>query len=33
MRRIERSYRASMSPPHAPSKRERQALRRLKGRE
>ena len=33
MRRIERSYRLSMSPPHAPDKRERQALRRLKGRD
>jgi ribosome-associated heat shock protein Hsp15 len=33
MRRIERSYRAAMSPPRAPDKRERRELRRLKGRE
>ncbi len=33
MRRIERVYRAAMSPPRAPDKRERQQLRRLKGRE
>jgi ribosomal 50S subunit-recycling heat shock protein len=33
MRRIERSYRQAMSPAHAPDKRERQALRRLKGRD
>jgi ribosome-associated heat shock protein Hsp15 len=32
MRRIERSYRAAMSPPRAPDKRERRELRRLKGR-
>jgi ribosome-associated heat shock protein Hsp15 len=33
MRRIERMYRAAMSPPRAPDKRERRQLRRLKGRE
>jgi ribosome-associated heat shock protein Hsp15 len=33
MRRIERAYRAAMSPPRAPDKRERRQLRRLKGRE
>jgi ribosome-associated heat shock protein Hsp15 len=33
MRRIERLYRAAMSPPRAPDKRERRDLRRLKGRE
>ena len=32
MRRIERSYRAAMSPLRAPDKRERRELRRLKGR-
>jgi ribosome-associated heat shock protein Hsp15 len=32
MRRIERLYRAAMSPPRAPDKRERRELRRLKGR-
>lgn len=32
MRRIERAYRAAATPPHAPDKRERRALRRLKGR-
>jgi ribosome-associated heat shock protein Hsp15 len=32
-RRIERIYRAAMSPPRAPDKRERRQLRRLKGRE
>ena len=32
-RRLERVYRASMSPPRAPDKRERRQLRRLKGRE
>ena len=31
MRRIERVYRAAMSPPRAPDKRERRLLRRLKG--
>jgi len=31
-RRLERIYRAAMSPPRAPDKRERRALRRLKGR-
>jgi ribosome-associated heat shock protein Hsp15 len=31
-RRIERVYRAAMSPPRAPDKRERRELRRLKGR-
>ena len=31
MRRLERVYRASMSPPRAPDKRERRQLRRLKG--
>jgi ribosome-associated heat shock protein Hsp15 len=33
MRRIERVYRATVSPPRAPDKRERHELRRLKGRE
>jgi ribosome-associated heat shock protein Hsp15 len=33
MRRIERTYRAAMSPPRAPDKRERRLLRRLKGRD
>ncbi len=32
IRRVERAYRAAMTPPHAPDKRERRALRRLKGR-
>lgn len=32
-RRLERTYRAAMSPPHAPDKRERRLLRRLKGRD
>ncbi len=32
LRRIERAYRAAMTPPKAPDKRERRALRRLKGR-
>jgi ribosome-associated heat shock protein Hsp15 len=32
MRRLERIYRAAMTPPRAPDKRERRALRRLKGR-
>jgi hypothetical protein len=30
MRRLERMYRAAMTPPRAPDKRERRALRRLK---
>jgi hypothetical protein len=30
MRRLERIYRAAMTPPRAPDKRERRALRRLK---
>jgi ribosome-associated heat shock protein Hsp15 len=33
MRRLERAYRAAASPPRAPDKRQRRALRRLKGRE
>jgi len=33
IRRLERIYRAAMSPPRAPDKRERRELRRLKGRE
>jgi ribosome-associated heat shock protein Hsp15 len=33
IRRVERVYRASMSPPRAPDKRERRQLRRLKGRD
>jgi len=32
-RRLERIYRAQMSPPRAPDKRQRRELRRLKGRE
>ena len=32
-RRVERAYRAAMTPPRAPDKRQRRALRRLKGRE
>ncbi len=32
-RRLERIYRAAMTPPHAPDKRQRRALRRLKGRD
>ncbi len=32
-RRLERLFRAAMSPPRAPDKRQRRALRRLKGRE
>ncbi|HVC20889.1 MAG TPA: RNA-binding S4 domain-containing protein [Vicinamibacterales bacterium] len=31
MRRLERQYRASVTPAHAPDKRERRALRKLKG--
>jgi hypothetical protein len=30
MRRLERMYRAAMTPPRAPDKRERRALRRIK---
>ena len=33
MRRIERVYRAAMSPPRAPDKRERRLLRQIKGKE
>ena len=33
MRRQERAYRAAVTPPHAPDKRERRALRRLRGRD
>jgi len=33
MRRMERIYRAAMTPPRAPDKRQRRALRRLKGRD
>ena len=33
LRRLERVYRAAMSPPRAPDKRERRELRRLKGRD
>jgi ribosome-associated heat shock protein Hsp15 len=32
-RRLERAYRAAMTPPRAPDKRQRRALRKLKGRE
>ncbi len=32
MRRVERAYRAAVTPAHAPDKRERRALRKLKGR-
>jgi ribosome-associated heat shock protein Hsp15 len=32
-RRLERMYRAAMTPPRAPDKRQRRALRQLKGRE
>jgi ribosome-associated heat shock protein Hsp15 len=32
-RRLERMYRAAVTPPHAPDKRQRRALRRLKGRD
>ena len=32
-RRAERAYRAAMTPPRAPDKRQRRALRRMKGRE
>ncbi len=33
MRRLERMYRAAATPPHAPDKRARRALRKLKGRD
>jgi ribosome-associated heat shock protein Hsp15 len=33
MRRMERIYRAQMTPPRAPDKRQRRAIRKLKGRE
>jgi ribosome-associated heat shock protein Hsp15 len=33
MRRLERTYRATMTPPHAPDKRQRRALRKMKGRD
>jgi ribosome-associated heat shock protein Hsp15 len=33
MRRMERIYRAALTPPRAPDKRQRRALRRLKGRD
>jgi ribosome-associated heat shock protein Hsp15 len=33
LRRLERQYRAAVTPPRAPDKRERRALRRLRGRE
>lgn len=33
MRRLERIYRAQMKPAHAPDKRQRRAIRRLKGRD
>jgi len=33
MRRMERIYRAAMTPPRAPDKRQRRAMRRLKGRD
>jgi ribosome-associated heat shock protein Hsp15 len=33
MRKLERMYRAAVTPPHAPDKRERRALRKLRGRE
>jgi ribosome-associated heat shock protein Hsp15 len=33
MRRMERLYRAAMTPPRAPDKRQRRALRQLKGRD
>ena len=33
MRRMERAYRAAMTPPRAPDKRQRRALRKLKGRD
>jgi ribosome-associated heat shock protein Hsp15 len=33
LRRMERAYRAAMTPPRAPDKRQRRALRKLKGRD
>ncbi len=33
MRRIERAYRTAMTPPRAPDKRQRRALRKMKGRD
>ena len=33
MRRMERIYRAAMTPPRAPDKRQRRALRKMKGRD
>jgi len=33
MRRLERTYRATMTPPRAPDKRQRRALRKMKGRD
>ena len=33
LRRMERMYRATMTPPRAPDKRQRRALRRIKGRD
>ena len=33
MRKMERAYRAAMTPPRAPDKRQRRALRQLKGRD
>ena len=33
VRRLERMYRAAMTPPRAPDKRQRRALRRIKGRD
>jgi len=33
MRRLERQYRAAVTPPRAPDKRQRRALRKMKGRE
>lgn len=33
LRRMERAYRAAVTPPHAPDKRQRRALRRMKGRD
>jgi ribosome-associated heat shock protein Hsp15 len=33
MRKVERAYRAAMTPPRAPDKRQRRALRRMKGRD
>jgi ribosome-associated heat shock protein Hsp15 len=33
LRRLERTYRATMTPPRAPDKRQRRALRKMKGRD